>query len=77
MEKPEKTMEKPGKNQKHETEIAIRNKAKKLNDESMILAIGNYNFREGPDFVAKEVHYLHGCRKKKIKKINPIIHLFL
>ena len=47
--------------EKHETEIAIRNKAKMLNDELMILEIGNYNFGEGPDFVAEEVHYHHEC----------------
>ena len=51
----------PGKNEKHEIEIAIQNKAKMLNDESMILKTGNYNFKERPDFVAKEVHYHHGC----------------
>ena len=53
----------PGKNEKHETGIAIRNKAKMVNDESMILKIGNYNFGEGPDFVAKEVHYHHECKR--------------
>ena len=47
--------------EKYETEIAIRNKAKMLNDELMILKIGNYNFREGPNFVAKGVHYHHEC----------------
>ena len=29
----------------------------------MILKIGNYNFGEGPDFVAKEVPYRHECKK--------------
>ena len=61
-------MEKPEKNQKHETEIAIRNKAKILNDESMILTIVNYNFRKGLDFVVKEVHYHHACKRKKKDK---------
>ena len=61
-------MEKPEKNQKHETEIAIRNKAKILNDESMILTIVSYNFRKGLDFVAKEVHYHHECKRKKKDK---------
>ena len=60
-----KKLEVHGKNlekiEKHETEIAIRNKAKMLNDESIILKIGNYNFGEGPDFVAKELHYHHEC----------------
>ena len=34
-----------------------------LNDESIILKIGNYNFGAEPDFVAKEVHYHHECKK--------------
>ena len=58
-------MEVHGKNlekiEKHETEIVFPNKVKILNDESMILKIGNYNFGEGPDFVAKGVHYHHEC----------------
>ena len=64
----------PGKNEKHETEIAILNKAKMLNDESMILKIVNYNFGERPDFVAKEVHYHYECKRnyphKKDKSSN-------
>ena len=67
-----KKIEVHGKNlekiEKHETEIAIRNKAKMLNDESIILKIGNYNFREGPDFVAKEVHYHHECKRNCLHK---------
>ena len=51
-----KKIEVHGKNlekiEKHETKIAIRNKANMLNDESMIQKIGNYNFGDGPDFVA-------------------------
>ena len=35
------------------TGIAIQNKAKILNDESMILKIVYYNFREGPGFMAR------------------------
>ena len=58
----------PGKNEKHETEIAIRNKPKMLNDESMILKVGNYNFGEGPDFVAKEVHYHRECKRNYLHK---------
>ena len=68
----------PGKNEKHETEIAIRNKPKMLNDESMILKVGNYNFGEGPDFVAKEVHYHRECKRNYLqKKINPGISRIL
>ena len=33
-----------------------------LNDKSLILKIGNYNFGEGSDSVAKEVHYQHECK---------------
>ena len=33
-----------------------------LKDESMILKIRNYNFGEGPNFVAKEVDYHHECK---------------
>ena len=39
-----------------------------LNDESMILKIRNYNFREGPDFVAKEVYYHHECKRNYLLK---------
>ena len=39
-----------------------------LNDELMILKIGNYNFREGPNFVAKEVHYHHECSRNCLHK---------
>ena len=58
----------PGKNEKHETEIAIRNKAKVLNDESMILKIENYNFEEGPTFVTKEIHYHLECKRNYLHK---------
>ena len=47
--------------EKHETENVFPNKVKMLNDESMILKIGNCNFGEGPDFVSKRVHYHHEC----------------
>ena len=39
-----------------------------LDDESMILKIGNYSFREGPDVVAKEVHYHHECKRNYVHK---------
>ena len=58
----------PGKNEKHATEIAIQIKAKMLNDELMILKIGNYNFGEGPDFVAKEVLSHHECKRNCLHK---------
>ena len=34
-----------------------------LNDESIILKIRNYSFGEGPNFVAKEVHYHHESKR--------------
>ena len=47
-----KKIEVDGKNlekiEKHETKIAIRNKANMLNAESIILKIGNYNFETDP-----------------------------
>ena len=62
-------MEKTWENEKHETELAIQQQAKMLNDESMILKIGNYNFfGEGPDFVAKEVYYHHKCKRNYLHK---------
>ena len=39
-----------------------------LNDESMILKIGNYNFGEGINVVAKEVHYHHECKRNYLHK---------
>ena len=34
----------------------------------MILKTGNYNFRVGPDLVAKEVHYHHECKRNYLHK---------
>ena len=34
-----------------------------LNDEMMILKIGNYKFGEGSNFLAKEVYYPHECKR--------------
>ena len=39
-----------------------------LDDEWIILKIGNYNFREGPDVVAKKVHYHHECKRNYLHK---------
>ena len=38
-----------------------------LNNELVILKIEHYNFREGPNFVTKEVHY-HPERKRSYLK---------
>ena len=77
-----KKIEVHGKNlekiEKHETEIAIRNKAKMLIDELMILKIGNYNFGEGPNFVAKGVIITMSVKETiYIKKINLVISRIL
>ena len=53
----------PGKNEKHETEIAIRNKAIALKDEKLLPKVGYYKFGDGPDFVAQEVLYHHQCKR--------------
>ena len=53
----------PGKNEKHEMEIAIQNKAIALKDEKLLLKVGNYKFGDGLDFVAQEVQYHHQFKK--------------
>ena len=64
--------------ERHETEIAIRNKAKMLIDELMILKTGNYNFGEGPNFVAKGVIITMSVKETiYIKKINLVISRIL
>ena len=45
-----------GKVKNKKTEKAIQNKAK-------ILKFGNYSFREGHTFVAKEDYYHHECKR--------------
>ena len=51
-----------GKNQKHEMEIAIHNKAMTLKDEKLLLKVGNYK-DSGPDSVGQEVQYHHQCKR--------------
>ena len=41
-----------------------------LNDELMILKIGNTNFGEGSNFVAKQVHDHHECKRNDLYKKN-------
>ena len=53
----------PGKNEKHETKIAIRNKAIALKDEKFLLKVGKYKFGDDPDFVAQEGQYHHQCKR--------------
>ena len=53
----------PAKNEKHETEIAIRNRAIALRVAKLLLKLGNYKFGDGTDFVAQEVQYSHQCKR--------------
>ena len=39
-----------------------------LNNELVILKTENYNFREGPDFVTKEVHYHPECKRNYLHR---------
>ena len=55
-----------GSNESINAEINVRNTAIALNDQPLLLQIGNYQHGEGPDFVAKEVKYHHSCRKNYI-----------
>ena len=48
-----------------------------LNDELMILKIGNDNFGEGSNFVAKQVITMSVKETTYIKKINPVISMIL
>ena len=43
---------------------------KMLNDESMISKIGNHNFQERPNFVAKKIHYHHECKRNYLHEEN-------
>ena len=44
-----------------------------LNEESIILKIGNCDFGEATDFVAKEVHYYQECKRNYLyKEDRPI-----
>ena len=39
-----------------------------LHEESIILKIGNCDFSEATDFVAKEVHYYQECKRNYLYK---------
>ena len=34
--------------------------------------IGNYKYKEGPDFIALEVNYHHECKKEHLNKVRNI-----
>ena len=53
----------PEKCEKYETEITIRDSATILDDENIQQKVENYEFGEGPDFIALEVHYHHECKR--------------
>ena len=50
------------------TAIGIRDAATILDDESIQLKVGNYQFGEGPDFIALKVHYHHKCKREYLNK---------
>ena len=58
----------PGKCEKCETENSISDAATILDDENIQLKVANYEFSEGPDFIALEVHYHHKCKRKYLNK---------
>ena len=49
----------PEKCENYETEISVRDAATFFDDENIQLKVGNYEFGEGPNFIAQEVHYHH------------------
>ena len=53
-----------GKCKKYVTEISIRDAATTLDYENIQLKVGNYEFGEGPDYIALEVHYHHECKRE-------------
>ena len=50
--------------EKFDVEISIREAANKLEDENIKRKIGNYKYKEGPDFIALEVKYHHECKRE-------------
>lgn len=61
---------KRGKNEKKPRNWNIYSMLKMLNDESMISKIGNHNFQERPNFVAKKVHYHHERKRNYLYEEN-------
>ena len=39
-----------------------------INDEDLLLKLGNYKFGAGPDFAAMEVMYHHQCKREYLNK---------
>ena len=47
-----------------------REAADKLEDENIKRKIGNYKYKEGPDFIALEVKYHHECKREYLNKVQ-------
>ena len=53
----------------YEEEISFRRGAKDLNDQEFLLKIGDYEFKDGPDFTALEVRYhQEPCKKDYLNR---------
>ena len=61
-----------GNSESRNAEITIRNAAATLNDQALLLMMGNYKFGDGPDFVAKEIKYHHSCRRDYTNRIRVL-----
>ena len=58
----------PGKCEKCETENSISDAATILDVENIQLKVANYEFSEGSDFIALEVHYHYKYKRKHLNK---------
>ena len=56
------------------TEKLIRNAMILLDETELMLKIGNYQYGEGTDFVAMEVHYHNYCKQDMLNKANTLQH---
>ena len=61
-----------GNSESKNAEITIRNAAATLNDEALLLMIGNYKFGDGPNIVVKEFKYHHSCRRDCTNRIRVL-----
>ena len=49
--------------EKFDVQISIREAANKLEDENIKRKVGNYEYKEGPDFIALEMKYHHEWKR--------------
>ena len=56
--------------EKFDVEISIREAANKLEDENIKRKIGNYKYKEGPDFTALEVKYHNEFKREYLNKVR-------